>query len=115
MYGSRAEQTTLETLLEQFDVRNEDKVHQYLRQYPFLLSLIHEAQAQIARLFDPERKAALEVSTDPSDGSSQLYLVIPTRLKAEEAYARLERLDEEWWLEASERAQFHLNVIPEFI
>jgi hypothetical protein len=42
-------------------------------------------------------------------------LVIPTRLKAEEAYRQFERLDQEWWLEASERAQFRMNIVPEFI
>jgi hypothetical protein len=115
MYSHRAEQTTLETLLEQFDVRNEGRVKQYLQQCSFLLPLILEAKAQIARFFGPETGTALEVSNDPSDGSSQLYLVIPTRLKAEEAYRQFERLDQEWWLEASERAQFRMNIVPEFI
>lgn len=115
MYSYRAEQTTLETLLEQFELRNENRVNQYLRQYSFLLPLILEAKAQITRFFSPETRTAIEVSADPSDGSSQLYLVIPTRLKAEEAYGQLERLDQEWWLEASERAQFRMNIVPEFI
>jgi len=114
MYGYRNEQTSLETLLEQFELRNENRVKQYLHQYSFLLPLILEAKAQIKRLFSPETGATLEVSTDPSDGSSQLYLVIPTRLKAEEAYRQFERLDQEWWLAASERAQFRMNIVPEF-
>jgi len=115
MHSYRAEQTTLETLLEQFELRNEGKVNQYLQQHSFLLPLILEAKAQIARIFSPETRTALEISADPSDGSSQLYLVIPTRLKAEEAYRRFERLDQEWWLEASESAQFRMNIVPEFI
>jgi hypothetical protein len=45
MYSHRAEQTTLETLLEQFDVRNEGRVKQYLQQCSFLLPLILEAKA----------------------------------------------------------------------
>jgi len=115
MYNYRSEETALEPLLEQFELRNENSVSQYLRQYPFLLSVILEAKSQIARLFSPEIRTALEVSADPSDGSSQLYLVIPTRLNANEAYDLFERLDQEWWLEASERARFRMNIVPEFI
>lgn len=115
MYNYQAQPLALETLLEQFDLRDEPKVSQYLEKYPFLLPLIFEAQAQIASLFSPETRTALEVTADPSDGSAQLYLVIPTKLKAEAAYDLFERLEREWWLEASERARFRLNIAPEFI
>jgi hypothetical protein len=43
------------------------------------------------------------------------YLIVPTRLDANEAYDLFERLDREWWLEASERAQFRMNIVPEFL
>lgn len=115
MYNYQAKPLALETLLEQFDLRNEQQVSQYLEKYPFLLSLILEAQTQITSLFSPEIRTALEVTTDPSDGSAQLYLVIPTRLKAAAAYDLFERREREWWLEASERARLRLNIAPEFI
>ncbi len=114
MYNYRSEEIALEPLLEHFELRDENCVSQYLRQYPFLLSVLLEAKSQIGRLFSPETRTALEVTADPSDGSSQLYLVIPTRLNANEAYDLFERLDQEWWLEASERARFRMNIVPEF-
>jgi hypothetical protein len=74
MHGNLVETATLdcETLPDQFDLRNENRVNQYLRQHSFLLPFILEAKAQITRLFSPETGTALEVSVDPSDGSSQL-------------------------------------------
>ena len=114
MYNARVKQTTQTGSLDQFDLRDESRVRQYLHQYPFLLPLIIEAQAHIKRLFSPDAGTALEVTDDPSDGSSQLYLVISTRLKTAAAYDLFERLDQEWWLEACERAQFRLNIVPEF-
>lgn len=115
MHSYRADQTTLENVLEQFDLRDENRVIQYLRQNPFLASLILEAKSQIARFFSPETRIAIEVSADPGDGSSQLFFLVPTRLNANETYDLFERLDREWWLEASERAQFRINIIPVFI
>ena len=115
MYNALVKQTTQTDSLDQFDLRNEGRVRQYLQQYPFLPPLLIEAQAHIKRLFSPDAGTALEVTDDPSDGSLQLYLIISTGLKAAAAYDLFERLDQEWWLEACERAQFRLNIIPEFI
>lgn len=105
----------LDGILESFELRNAADVKQYLQNYPFLLPLLNEAQAQVARFFSLQTKPILEVSHDPSDGTEQLFLVIPTQLKAEDAYEQMEGLDAEWWLAASERAQFRLNIVPEFL
>jgi hypothetical protein len=104
----------LDSSLASFELRNEADVKQYLQNHSFLMPLLHEAQAQVARFFSPQTKPILEVSHDPSDGASQLFLVIPTQLKAEDAYEQMEKLDVEWWLAASEHAQFRLNIVPEF-
>ncbi len=114
MFNPAAKQMTLEATLEQFDLREAHQVKQYLQRYPFLLSLIFEAQAKIACLFSLSTKTALEVNTDPSDGSARLYLVVPTKLHAQAAYELFERFEQEWWLEASERAQFRMSIVPEF-
>ncbi len=114
MFNPAAKQMTLEASLEQFDLREADRVQEYLQRNSFLLPIIFEAQAQIARLFSLSTKTVLEVTTDPSDGTSQLYLVVPTKLRARAAYELFERFEQEWWLEASARAQFRMNIVPEF-
>ena len=113
-HNDQAKPLALETSLAQFELRSGQQVSQYLGQYPFLLPLILEAEARLKSLFNPETKTALEVTADPSDGSTQLYLVIPTKLPAVTAYELFERLEREWWLEASARARFRLNLVPEF-
>ncbi len=102
-------------LREQFEIKDKTSVKAYLRRYPFLLPLILEAKTQVIRIFGNETRAALQVSVDPSDWSSQLYIVIPTRLNAEAALELFDKLDKEWWLEVSERARFRMNFVPEFI
>lgn len=114
MIAQLAGQTVLENHLEQFELKNADRVNQYLRQYPYLLPLLFEAKSQIARLFNLEAKTAIEVVADPSDGSSQLYLIVSTNLSSEDTGALFEKLDQEWWLEASERGKFRMNIVPEF-
>lgn len=101
-------------LREQFDLRDEASVWDYLRQYPFLCPLLLEAREQVRRIFGAATRPALEVSVDPEDWSRQLFIVVPTQLNAKAALALFDQLDEEWWLEASERADFRMNFVPEF-
>ena len=65
MYNARVKQTTQTGSLDQFDLRDESRVRQYLHQYPFLLPLIIEAQAHIKRLFSPDAGTALPKNAEP--------------------------------------------------
>lgn len=102
-------------LRQQFELRDEAGIQSYLCKYPFLFPLLLEAKSQVTRLFGAETKPALQISIDPNDWSAQLFIVIPTRLDADAAFALFDQLDQEWWLEASERAEFRMNFTPEFI
>ena len=101
-------------LRKHFELRDEASVRSYLCKYPFLLALLLETKAQITRIFGEETKPALEVSVDPNDWAAQLFIVIPTRLNADEISLLFDQLDQEWWMEASERANYRMNFIPEF-
>ena len=102
-------------LRKQFELRDESGVRTYLRKYPFLLTLLLEAKTQVVRIFGEGTKAVLQISVDPNDLSAQLFIVIPTQLSAKEALALFDQLDQEWWLEATKRADFRMNFIPEFV
>ena len=52
----------LETLHNSFELRDEAKVKRYLQKYDFLLPVLHEAPAQVARFFPASTRLALEVS-----------------------------------------------------
>lgn len=129
IYGSRpdyssGQNSTLESVMsetelcdlrQQYELRDEASIRTYLRKYPFLIALLLEAKTQVARIFGEDTKPALQISIDPNDWSSQLFVVIPTRLNADTAFALFDQLDQEWWLGASERAEFRMNFTPEFI
>jgi len=102
-------------LRKQFELRDESVVRAYLRKYPFLFAILFEAKAQVARIFGQETRNLLQVSVDPNDMSSQLFIVIPTHLNAKQALELFDKLDQEWWMDAAKRADFRLNFIPEFI
>ncbi|MEG4088038.1 peptidase [Microcoleus sp. Pol12B4] len=65
-----------------------------------MVSLILEAHSKIRELFPTER-LGLEVKTDPEIANwRSLWIAIYTKLEVEEAVAKLNILDDSWWLEA---------------
>jgi hypothetical protein len=58
---------------------------------------------------------ALEVIADPdSMDDQQLVLFVVLQLTPAEAFAKLQRFDNEWWLDAMDEAQGHLCISLEF-
>lgn len=101
-------------LLEQvYNTRDPAAVFAFLEGHPFLVSLLIEAHAQVSRFF-PSFVGFLEVHTDPDDTlDKQLVFFIATNLSAEDAFSRLDQLDEYWWLDATEHAQGKLCIMLE--
>lgn len=102
-------------LCKQFELRDEASIRSYLYRYPFLFTLLLEAKSQVARIFGAETSPVLQVSIDPNDGATELFVVIPTRLTAQATMSLFDQLDQEWWLEAAKRADFRMNFSPEFV
>jgi len=77
--------------------------------------MVLEAYSKIADYFGPYPQISLEVVTDPevADGH-ELVAFILTNLPPHEALNRLERFDEDWWLEASHKAEGNLCIHLEF-
>jgi hypothetical protein len=68
--------------------------------------LLLEAHEKILTHFGAESHATLEIITDPEvEDDQELFVFVRTLLPPKEAFARLEQLDREWWLDASEKAQ----------
>jgi hypothetical protein len=89
--------------LERFYVlRRREEVVDFLSDHPFLLALLQDAQGQIETHFRSYSQLILEVVTDPEAlDDRELVLFIQTELGPEEALASLDRLDENWWFDAS--------------
>ena len=102
--------------VEQFYMlRGPEEVAEFLRAQPVLVPLLLEAYPQIARHFGAGPEVVLEVVVDPEAvDDRQLFALILTGLPAEDALARLERLDREWWLGAMDKVQGSLCIDVEF-
>jgi hypothetical protein len=106
------------SLLEQhYTFRRRNQVIKFLETHPFLAPLILEAYERILAYFGPSVKTTvLEVVSDPeAEGYDELFILIQTNLTPDEALARLRRLDQEWWLDASVGTQCLLNIDVEYV
>lgn len=78
-----------------------------------MVSLILEAHSKIRELFPAER-LGLEVKTDPEIANwRSLWITIYTKLEVEEAFEKLNILDDSWWLDAKIAApknDLHISI-----
>ena len=93
----------LDQLGDRYAVRRPEEVTAFLRAYPHLGPLRIEAAEVVPRYFEPDAPLVLEVVTDPeADGlPPELFALVQTTLNPDEALARLDRLDDDWWLDVS--------------
>jgi len=93
--------------------RRADEVRRFLTAYLELIEFLLEAYAHLQRHFGPDPQVVLEVVSDPEiEGSEELFTYIRTSLPVDEALARLDSLDEEWFLDQLDQVgrQFNFNL-----
>lgn len=106
----------IERLAKDYQFKDYAAVWAFLNSHTELLLLLREAHHKIKTVFGYDTEIALEVFTDPeSDDGQKLFALIFTALPVDEALAQLERLDQEWWLDATPRAKGLLNFDVEYI
>lgn len=98
-----------------YQFRDHSEVKNYIRHNSLLVNVLLEALAKIRSYFGEDSQIALEVVCDPEDGDTKLFAFILTSLSAQDALTQRDRMDEDWWLEASYRAQGKLIIDVEFI
>jgi hypothetical protein len=87
------------------------EVSGFLKTYPFLIPLLDEAYSKIGDYFGSKPNIVLEVVTDPeADDDRQLVAYIQTQFDVDEALARLDQLDENWWFKASRKGHGKLCI-----
>lgn len=93
-----------------------EPAERYISRHAFLVPVLREARVAIERVFgDALERLRYEVFSDPEtpEPTEQLYLHIGSRLPAPDAFALLTRLDQEWWLDAIDRAKGRLVITVE--
>lgn len=104
-----------EALEKLYTFRRPMEVSEFLEARPFLVPLLVEAHDKIGEYFEPQPEVVLEVVADPeADDERELFAFIQTSLLPEEALDRLERLDDDWWLDAADRGEGKLCLHVEF-
>lgn len=104
----------LEELERLYSLRKPLQVRRFLGEHAFLVPLLVAAYDITTRYFAP-LSLALEVIADPETiDDQQLVLFIAVQLKPAEAFTRLQRFDEEWWLDAMDEALGRLCISLEF-
>ncbi len=107
----------LDILLECYMLRGFVEVKVFLDANPFLIPILLQAHPVIRRCFSSTTQAVLEVVHDPEGGAAndELFVFIQTAEEAEEALAKLDRLDREWWIDASEQVQCRMTISVEYV
>jgi len=96
-----------------YSCRHAMAVRRFLYAYPQLVEVLLEAYPYLVKHFGPNPQVMLKVVRDPEAGrSEQLMAYILTSLDADEALIRLDRLDEEWFMDQFDRVGdlFNFNL-----
>jgi hypothetical protein len=101
----------LRELERDYQISDEEEILAFLERYPAVAALLKNTRRNIRRFFG-EDPVTLKVSHDPDWEEEQLELFanIQTRLDPQEALARLEAFDTEWWLKRRTEASVPLVV-----
>lgn len=110
------ESQRLPQLEEMYSLRHAATVRHFLGAYPQLIAVLLEAHVYLQKYFGPALQVTLEVVRDPEvEGVEELFAYILTPLPVDEALARLDRLDEEWFLDQLDRVGGRFNFNLEFV
>ena len=94
--------------------RDREAVVVFLQENTFLIDLLKEAAGKIREYFGASAQLAIEVFSDQDDpGENELFVRIRTELNPSIARKNLTCFDKDWWLEASHRSNYKLNIALE--
>jgi hypothetical protein len=95
-----------------YSLQETEKIQKFLEMNQFLVPLLYTAFFQIKKYF-PDAVVLLNFDQEYED-DQQLMATIITNKSPDEAFQRLQQLDEQWWLEALDDAKMKLSINLEF-
>jgi hypothetical protein len=102
---------TLSLLELLYTFRSSSSVETFLENHPFLAQMLIDLHGQLEHFF-PWSNMILDISADPEGNYLVVYVVTDTT--AQEAIERLDRFDDQYWIDHRHRAQGKLIVNIEF-
>ena len=84
-----------------YELRNAADFAEYIASHPQLTGFLQASHRELRQLFGPESRFVLEVVRDPETSAPNAYLFvnIRTAMPMDEAMARLDQFDENWYLD----------------
>ncbi|MFQ5857433.1 MAG: hypothetical protein ACE5LU_17645 [Anaerolineae bacterium] len=102
--------TRLDDLEDLYSVRDAATVWQFLLAHLHLVEVLLEAYPHLEKHFGPDPEVTLEVVNDPEAVTrKQVFAYIVTSFPPAKALTRLDKLDEEWFLDQLDRVDGLLN------
>ncbi len=101
----------LRELERDYQISDEEEILAFLERHPAIATLLKDARSNI-RAFFGDDPVTLKVSHDLDweDEQPELFANIQTRLDPQDALARLDAFDSEWWLKRRTEANAPLVV-----
>lgn len=89
----------IESLEKFYTFRGKTKILQFLAKYPFLISTLLSVPDNI-RTYISDSQLSLELVADPEiTDYLQLFILIYTQLDLDEAIDKLDKFEDDWWLQ----------------
>jgi len=110
--------TQTQDLEQQYTLIDRDRVLDFLSTHSYLMPILVGAHERVTAEFQGSR-LFLRVVTDPDgmgpNNTDELVASIATDLEPLEAIGRLDRIDDDWWLDALPSARGKLIIDLEFV
>lgn len=105
----------IEILSQYYVIENIDEFREFLMFHNQIIDVLLDAPKWIKKIFGESIKIDLRVHFDPEEDYEELFVVLKTSLKPEEALSRLDVLDDEWFINVVDKTGGFLNVTEEVI
>ncbi|CAN5742925.1 hypothetical protein BH24ACI2_BH24ACI2_11180 [soil metagenome] len=108
-------QNFVKQYLNEYEVRDVERVTDFLFKNQFLVDVLLEIPAQVRRVFGEDQKLVLSFWLDPEDPTwHHVQVLIPTKNAAKKSSDLMDKFDEEWWLDNCQRVDSKLSISKEY-
>ena len=106
----------LNQLEDKYTLRQPAAVRHFLRIHPHLVNVLLEGYTHLQRHFGANSQVVLEIVSDPEvEKGDELFTYIHTSFPPDEAQAKLDKFDQDWFLDQLDHVAGKLNFDVQFV
>ncbi len=107
--------THAEHLAKDYVIKNPKEVADFIGDNLFLLQLLEEIPAKIRTYFGKKQELILQFFADPEDVNWHRLLVCVKTKSAKDSRPKLDKFDEDWWIDNEQRSASKILINLEFV